>query len=167
MLCPQEPGKETYIEKMGKQRKEVHWKRKWQTTQYSCSKNLRNSIKRQKDMTAEDELPSVEGVQYHTGKEQRVITNSPRKKESGGPKQKQHSVVNVSGGESKIRRCKEQHQVGTWNVRSMNQGKLDVVKQEMARMNIDIRNHELKRTGIGKFNSNDHCIYYVGKNPPG
>ena len=53
-------------------------------------------------MTAEDELPSVEGVQYHTGKEQRAITNSPRKEESAGPKQKQHSVVDVSGGESKI-----------------------------------------------------------------
>ena len=55
-----------------------------------------------------------------------------------GPKQKRCSVLDMSGGESKVQCCKEQYCIGTWNVRSMNQGKLDVVKQEMARVNIDI-----------------------------
>ena len=65
------------------------------------------------------------------------------------------------GAESKVRCCKEQYCIGTWNVRSMNQGKLDVVKQEMVRINIDILGiSELKWTGMGKFNSDDHYIYY-------
>ena len=65
----------------------------------------------------------------------------------------------VSGGESKARCCKEQHCTGTWVVRTMNQGKLDVVKQEMARVNIDILGiSELKWTGLGEFNSDDHYI---------
>ena len=62
-----------------------------------------------------------------------AITNSPRKNETVRPKQKQCPVVDVSGGESKIRCCTEQYCIGTWNVRSMNQDKLDVVKQEMAK----------------------------------
>ena len=95
-------------------------------------------MKRQKYMTAKDELPMSEGVQYATGEEQRAITNSSRKNEVAGPKWKQHSVVNVSGGESKVQCCKEQYCIGTWNVRSMNQEKMDVVKQEMTRMNINI-----------------------------
>ena len=62
---------------------------------------------------------------------------------------------------SKIRCYKEQYCIGTWNVRSMNQGKLEVVKQEMARVNVDILgNRELKWTGMGEFNSDDHYIYY-------
>ena len=60
--------------------------------------------------------------------------------------------------------CKEQCCIGTWNVRSMNQGKLEVVKQEMARVNIDTLGiSELKWTGMGEFNSDDHCIYYCGQ----
>ena len=67
----------------------------------------------------------------------------------------------MSGGEIKIQCCKEQYYMGTWNVRSMNQAKLDVVKQEMARVNIDILEiSELKWTQMGKFNSEDHYIYY-------
>ena len=78
-------------------------------------------------------------------------------------KQKQHPVVNVTGDESKVRCCKEQYCIGTWNVRSMNEGKLKV-KQEMARVNIDIlRTSKLKWTGMGEFNSDDHCIYYCGQ----
>ena len=66
--------------------------------------------------------------------------------------------------ENKIKCCKEQYCVGTWNVRSMNQGKLDMVKQEMARVNINIlRISELKCTEMGKFNSDDHYIYYCGQ----
>ena len=70
--------------------------------------------------------------------------------------------MGVSGGESKIQCCKEQHCIGTCNVRSMNQGKLEVVKQEMARVNIAILGiSELKCMRIGKFNSDDHYIYYL------
>ena len=77
---------------------------------------------------------------------------------------KRCSVVDVSGGESKIQCCKEQYCIGTWNVRSVNQVKLKVVKQEMARVSIDILGiSELKRTGMGKFNSDDHCIYNCGQ----
>ena len=69
--------------------------------------------------------------------------------------------MNVSGGESKVRCCKEQYSTGTWNVRSMNQGKLEVVKQEMERVNIDILGISgLKGTEMGEFNSDDHNIYY-------
>ena len=69
----------------------------------------------------------------------------------------------MTGDGSKVRSCKEQYCIGTRNVRSMNQGKLEVVKQEMARVNIDILGiSELKWTGMGKFNSDDHCIYYSG-----
>ena len=77
------------------------------------------------------------------------------------PKQKQHPAVGVTGDRSKVQRCKEPYCIGTWNVRSMNQGKLKVVKQEMARVNVDILGiSELKWTGMGEFNSDDHCIYY-------
>ena len=74
------------------------------------------------------------------------------------PKQKQHPVVDVTGDGSKVRCCKELYWIGTWNVRTMNQGNLNVVRQEMARVNIKIS--ELKCTGEGKFNSDDHYIYY-------
>ena len=75
------------------------------------------------------------------------------------PKQKQHSVVDVTGDGSKIWFCKEQYCIGTWNVRSMNQGKLEVVKQEIARVSIYILGiSELKWTEMGEFNSDDHYI---------
>ena len=77
------------------------------------------------------------------------------------PKQKQHPVVDVMGHESKVRCCKEQYCIGIWNVRSMNPSKLEVVKQEMTRVNIDILGiSELKWTGMHEFNSDDHYIYY-------
>ena len=70
----------------------------------------------------------------------------------------------MMGDGSKVRRCKEQYCIGTWNVRSMNQGKLKVVKQQMARMNVGILGiTELKQTGLGEFNSDDHYIYYYGQ----
>ena len=72
--------------------------------------------------------------------------------------------MDVTGDRSKVRCCKEHYCIGTWNVRSMNQGKLEVVKQEMARLNISILGiSELKWTGIGEFNPDDHYIYYCGQ----
>ena len=80
------------------------------------------------------------------------------------PKQKQYPTVDVTGDRSKIRCYKEQYCIGTWNVKSMNQDKLEVVKQEMARVNVDILGiSKLKWTGMGEFNSEDHYIYYCGQ----
>ena len=80
------------------------------------------------------------------------------------PKQKQHPVVDVTGDRNKVRSCKEQYCIGTWNVTSRNQGKSEVVKQEMARVNVDILGiSELKCLGMGEFNSDDHCIHYCGQ----
>ena len=77
---------------------------------------------------------------------------------------KNNSVVYVTGDGGKVQCCKEQCCIRTWNVRSMSQGKLDVGKQEMARVNINILGiSELKWTGMGKFNSYDHYIYYCGQ----
>ena len=79
-------------------------------------------------------------------------------------KQKQHPVVDVTGDRSKVQCCKEQCCIGTWNVRSMNQGKLEVVRQEMVRVNVDILgSSKPKWTGMGEFNSDDHYIYYHGQ----
>ena len=92
------------------------------------------------------------------------MENNSRKNEETEPKQKQHLVVDVTGDGSKVRCCKEQYRTGTWNVRSMNQGKLGVVKQEMARVNIDTLGiSKLKWTRMGEFNSDDHYIYYCGQ----
>ena len=80
------------------------------------------------------------------------------------PKQKQYPAVDVTGDRNKVRCYKEQYCIGTWTVRSMNQDKLEVVKQEMARVNVNILgNSELKWTGRGEFNSDDHYIYYCGQ----
>ena len=131
--------------------------------QYSCLENLTNSMKKQKDRTLKDELPRSIGAQYATGDQWR---NYFRKNEGMEPKQKQHPVVDVTGDRSKVWCCKEQYCIGTWNVRSVNQGKLEVVKQEMARVNVDILGiSELTWTGMGEFNSDYHCIYYCGRNP--
>ena len=80
------------------------------------------------------------------------------------PKQKQYPVVDVTGDRSKVGYCEEQYCIGTWNVRCVNQGKLEVVKQEMVRVNVYILGiSELKWTGMGEFNSDDHCFYYWGQ----
>ena len=82
-------------------------------------------------------------------------------------KKKKYPVVDVTGDRSKIRCCKEQYCIGTWNVRPMNQGKLKVVKQEMARMNGDILGiSKLKWTEMGEFNSDNHYIYYCRQESP-
>ena len=102
------------------------------------------------------------GAQDATGDQWR---NNSRKNEGMETKQKQYPVVDVTGDRNKIRCYKEQYCIGTWNVRSMNQGKLEVVRQEMARVNVDILGiSELKWTGMGEFNSDDHFIYDCGRN---
>ena len=85
-----------------------------------------NSTERQKDMILKDELPRSVGAQYATEEEWR---NNSRKNEETEPKRKQHPVVDVTGDGSKVRCCKEQYCIGTWNVRSMNQGKLEVINR--------------------------------------
>ena len=122
-----------------------------------------NSIKRQKYRTLKDELPRSVGAQNATGDQWR---NNSRKNEGVEPKQKQHPVVDGTGDRSKVQCCKEQYCIGTWNVRSLNQGKLETVKQEMARVNIDMLGiSELRWTMMGEFNSDDHYIYYYGQDP--
>ena len=96
--------------------------------QYSCLENPMNSMKRQKDRTLKDELARSVGAQYATGEQWR---NNSRKNKETELKQKQHPVVDVTGDGSKVLCYKEQYCIGTWNVRSMNQGKLEVVKREV------------------------------------
>ena len=103
--------------------------------QFSCLEIPMNTMKKQKDMTLKDELPRLVGAQYATRQEWR---NNSRKNDETELKQKQHPAVDVTGDGSKVQCCKEQYCIGTWNIRSMNQGKLEVVKQEVARVNIDI-----------------------------
>ena len=129
--------------------------------QYSCLENHMNSMKKQKDRTLKDELLKSVGPQYAIGDQWR---NNSRKNEEMEPKQKQHPVGDVSGDESKVQCYKEQYCIATWNVRSMNQGKLEVVKQEMARVNVNsLGISELKWTGMGELNSDNHYIYYCGQ----
>ena len=131
------------------------------THQYSCLENTMDSMKRQKDRTLKDEFSRSVGTQYAIGDQWR---NNSRKNEEMKPKQKQHPVVDVTGDGSKFCCYKEQYCIGTWNVTSMFQGKLEVVKQEMARVNIDVLGiSELKWTRMGEFNSDDHYIYYSGQ----
>ena len=103
--------------------------------QYSYLENPMSSMKRQNDRTLKEELPRSVSAQYTTGDQWR---NDSRKTEEMKPKQKQHPVVDVTGDGSKIQCFKQRYCIGTWNVRSMNQGKLEVVKQEMAEANVNI-----------------------------
>jgi len=128
---------------------------------YSCLENPMNSMKRKNDRILKGELPRSVGAQHATGDHWR---NNSRKNERMELKQKEYPVVDVTGDRSEVQCCKEQYYIGTWNVKPMNQGKLEVVKQEMARMNVDIPgSSELKWTGMGGFNSDDHYIYYCGQ----
>ena len=90
--------------------------------QYSCLENPMNSMKRKHDRILKEELPKLVGAQYATGDQWR---NNSRKNEETEPKQKQHTVTDVTGDGRKVLCCKEQYCIGTWNVRSMNQGKLE------------------------------------------
>ena len=140
----------------------VHWRRKWQTTSVFLPWESHKQMKRQNDRrTLKYELPRSVRAQYASGDQWR---NNSRKNEETEPKQNQHWVVDMTGGGSKVRCCNAQYCIGTWNVRFMNQGKLEVVKREMARVNVDILGiSKLKWTGMGDINSDDH--YTVGKNP--
>ena len=115
-----------------------------------------NSMKRQKVMTLTDELPRLVGAQHATGEEWR---NNSRKNEGAEPKQKQCPVVDVTGDGSKVRYC-----IGTWNIRLMNQGKLEVVKEEMSRVNINVLEFsEVQWTKMDEFHSDDRYIYNCGQ----
>ena len=115
-----------------------------------------NSMKRQNDRIMKEELPTSVGAKYATGDQWR---NNSRKNEGMESKPKQYPVVDVTGDRSKIRCCKEQYCIGTWKVRSMNQGKLEVAKKEMARVNVNLLGiRELKWNGMGEFNSDDNYI---------
>ena len=92
---------------------------------YSYLENPMKSMKMQNDRILKEELPGSVGAQYATGGQWR---NSSRKNEGMEPKQKQYPVVDVTGDRNKVQSCKEQYCIGTWNVRSMNQGKLEVVE---------------------------------------
>ena len=109
----------------------VHWRREWQTTSVFLPWESREKYERHKDLTLKDVLLRSVGAQYVIGKGWR---SNSKKNEEMEPKQKQHPAVDVTGDESKVQCCKEQYCIGTWNVRSMNQSKLEVVKQEMARL---------------------------------
>ena len=118
-------------------------------------------MKRQNNRITKEEFPRSVGAQYAAGDQQR---NNSRKNEGMEPKQKQYPAVDATGDRSKVRCCKEKYCIGTWNVRSMNQGKLEVVKQETARVNFDILEiSKLKWTEMSEFNSDDHYIYYYGQ----
>ena len=120
-----------------------------------------NSMRGQNDRILKEELPRLVGAQYATRDQ---WGNNSRKNEGMEPKQKQYPVVDGTADRSKVQCCKEQYFIGTWNVRSMNQGKLEVVKQEMARVNVNILGiMEVKWTGMGEFNSDDHYIYHCGQ----
>ena len=97
-----------------------------QPLQYSCLENPMNSMKWQNDRILKEELPRSLGAQYATGDQCR---NNSRKNEGMEPMQKQYPVVDMTGDRSKVWCCKEQYCIGTWNVRSMNQGKLEVVNK--------------------------------------
>ena len=131
--------------------------------QDSCLENPMNTMKRQKDSTLKDELPRSVDAQCAIGDQWK---NNSIKNEVMEPKQKQHPVVDGTGDRSKVRRCKEQYCIGTWNVRSTNQGKLEVVKQEMAKVNIDILGiSELKWTEWVNLTEMTIISSTVGKNP--
>ena len=134
----------------------VHWRREWQTTSVFLPWEPHEQYEKQNDRILKEELPRSVGTQYATGDQWR---NNSRKNEGMESKQKEYPAVDVTGDRSKVWCYKKQYCIGTWNVRSMNQGKLKVVKQEMARVNVDILGiSELKWTGMGEFNSDDHYI---------
>ena len=139
----------------------VHWRREWQTSSVFLPWERHEQYEKAKRQDTERWTSQVYRCPYATGDQWR---NNSRKNEEMVPKQKQYPVVDVTGDGSKLWCHKEQYCIGTWNVKSMNQGKLEVVKEKMARVNIDIvGTSELKWTEIGEFNSDNHCICYSGQ----
>ena len=119
----------------------VHWRREWKT----ISVFLPQEPHEQCEQALKDELPRSVGAQYATGDQWR---RNSRKNEGMEPKQKQHPVVDGTGLRSKVRCCKEQYCIGTWNVRSMNKGRLEVVKQEMAMKEETDRTGSILKAGL-------------------
>ena len=116
-----------------------------------------NSMKRQNDRILKEKLPRSVSAQYATGDQWR---NNSKKNEGIEPKKKQYQAVDVTDDRSKVQWCKKQYCIGTWNVRFMNQGKLEAAKQEMARVNINILGiGKIEWTEMGKVNTDDHYIY--------
>ena len=127
-----------------------------QTTSVFLPWEYHEQYKKAKRYDIERWTPRFVGAQYATGEQWR---NNSRKNEGMEPKQKQHPAADVIGNRSKVWCCKEQYCIGTWNVRSMNQVKLEVVKQETARVSVkNLGISKLKWTGIGEFNSGNHYI---------
>ena len=116
------------------------------------------------NIVLEDETVRSEGTQAATGEEQRTNTISARIYDVARTKPKGRPVTDASSVKREVRCCKKPHTIGTWNVRTMNQGKLDVVKGEMSRVNIDLLGiSEPKWTGMGHFISDDYHIFYCGQ----
>ena len=135
----------------------VHWRREWQTISVFLPLESYGQYEKAKNKTLKDELPRLVGAQYATGNQWREYS---RKNEETEPKQKLHPTVDVIGDGSKIQCYNEQYCLETCNVKSMNQGKLEVIKQAMARVNTNILGvSKLKWTGMDEFNSDDHYIY--------
>ena len=141
---------------------EVHWKRKWQPTPVFMPQEPHEHYENAKeDMTSGDKPRRSECVQYALGKSGEIAQERMKRLSQS---KKKHPVVDVTDHGSKVQCCKEQYCIGTWNVRSMNKGKLEVVKQKMTRVNINILGiSELKWTRMGKFNSDDPYIYFCGQ----
>ena len=116
----------------------VHWKGEWQTTPVLLPPEPHEQYEKAKRYDTRRWAPRSEGVPCATREEQRAISNSSRKNEEDSPNMKWDSIVDVFGGESKAQCCEDQYCIGTWNVRSAKQGKLNVVKEEMASVNINI-----------------------------
>jgi len=136
--------------------------------QYSCLENHMNSMKRQKDRTLKEspgrKVPNMllEISGEITPERKKGWTQSKNKQKN--KQTKTHPIVDVTSDRSKVQCCKKQYYIGIWSGRFMNQGKLEVAKQEMARVNVKILGiSELRRTGMGEFNSDDHYIYCCGQ----
>ena len=139
------------------------YKRYEASVQYSCLENPMNSMKSQNDRILKGERPRSVGAQYATGDQWR---NNSRKNERMEPKQKQYPALDVTGDRSKVRCCKEQYCIGTWNVKCMNQGKLEVVKQDMDKVNVNILGIS-KLNGLEWVNLTQMTIIFTtaGRNP--
>ena len=138
----------------------VHWRRKWQTTSALLPWEPHEQYEKTKRYDIENGLPRLVGAQYTTGEEWRITPERMKR----WSQSKNNIQLWMWHDGNKVRCCKEQYCIGTWYVRFMNQGKLEVIKQDMARVNIDILGiSELKCTALGEFNSDDHYIYYYGQ----
>ena len=138
----------------------VHWRREWQTNPAFLPWEPHEQYEKAKRYDMRHELPRLVGAQCAPGEEWR---NSSNRDEEAEPKWKQHPAGAVSSGESKVWCWKEQYCIVTWNVRSMSQGKLEVVKRDGKGEHRHFRNQEVKWTWTGEFNSGEHYIYYCGQ----